>query len=425
MLNTTSQRSDLLARLHSARAHTDELFGIVKPEFLFERPIAERHRLAFYIGHLDAFDWNLLSAPLGLASEHEALDTLFAFGIDPVDGQLPSDQPSDWPPLQEFLRYRRQARERLDAVLHRGGIQGDDASRIDQLLNVAIEHRQMHAETLSYLMHRLPFDQKRGAHAHGSLAQRSVEPETVTIAGGATMLGAPGASAAFGWDNEFEAHRVDVPTFRIDKYKVTNQQYLAFMDDGGYARRDLWNDADWNWKETNSVNHPAFWLPQDGQWQWRSMFEAIPLPLDWPVYVSQAEASAYARWAGCKLPTEAQWQHAAFADRGAIAEDFSEPPLRFDPRAVDAGELISSGPFPVVGMHGNGWEWTSTVFAPFAGFRRFDFYPGYSEPFFDGKHFVLKGGSVRTAAAMLRSSFRNWFQPHYPYVYAGFRCVDH
>jgi len=424
MLNTTSQRSDLLARLHSARAHTDELFGIVKPEFLFERPIAERHRLAFYIGHLDAFDWNLLSAPLGLASEDEALDTLFAFGIDPVDGQLPSDQPSDWPPLQEFLRYRRQARERLDAVLHRGGIQGDDTSRIDQLLNVAIEHRQMHAETLSYLMHRLPFNQKRAAHAHGSLAQRRVEPETVTVAGGATMLGAPSASAAFGWDNEFEAHRVDVPTFRIDKYKVTNRQYLAFVDDGGYARRDLWSDADWNWKEANSITHPAFWLPQDGHWQWRSMFEAIPLPLDWPVYVSQAEASAYARWAGRKLPTEAQWQRAAFADRGAIAEDFSEPPLHFEPRAVDAAELISSGPFSVVGMHGNGWEWTSTVFAPFAGFRRFDFYPGYSEPFFDGKHFVLKGGSVRTAAAMLRSSFRNWFQPHYPYVYAGFRCVD-
>jgi iron(II)-dependent oxidoreductase len=100
-----------------------------------------------------------------------------------------------------------------------------------------------------------------------------------------------------------------------------------------------------------------------------------------------------------------------------------EPPLHFDPLAVDAAELISSGPFPVVGMHGNGWEWTSTVFAPFAGFRRFDFYPGYSEPFFDGKHFVLKGGSVRTAATMLRPSFRNWFQPHYPYVYAGFRCV--
>jgi ergothioneine biosynthesis protein EgtB len=427
MLNTTTQRSHLLARLHSARAHTDELFGIVRPAFLFERPIAERHRLAFYIGHLDAFDWNLLSAPLGLTSEQEALDTLFAFGIDPVDGQLPSDQPSDWPPLQEFLRYRQQARERLDAVLHRDAVRGDETSRIDLLLNVAIEHRQMHAETLSYLMHRMPFDQKRATHAHSSLAQRSVEPETVTIAGGATTLGAHGASAAFGWDNEFEAHDVDVPTFRIDKYKVTNQQYLAFVDDDGYARRDLWSDVHWSWKEANSVRHPAFWLQQDGQWQWRSMFDAISLPLDWPVYVSQAEASAYARWAGRKLPTEAQWQRAAFgANEGASASEHAlgEPPLRFDPVAVDAEELISPGPFPVVGMHGNGWEWTSTVFAPFGGFRRFDFYPGYSEPFFDGKHFVLKGGSVRTAAAMLRPSFRNWFQPHYPYVYAGFRCVN-
>jgi len=258
MLNTTSRRSDLLARLHSARAHTDELFGIVKPEFLFERPIAERHRLAFYIGHLDAFDWNLLSVPLGLSSEQEALDTLFAFGIDPVDGQLPSDQPSDWPPLHEFLRYRQQARTRLDAALHRDSLDGDETSRIDVLLNVAIEHRQMHAETLSYLMHRMPFDQKHTARRHSSPTQRNVEPEIVTIAGSVTTLGADGASAEFGWDNEFEAHDVDVPTFGIDKYKVTNRQYLAFVDDGGYARRDLWNDADWHWKEANSISHPAF-----------------------------------------------------------------------------------------------------------------------------------------------------------------------
>ena len=155
------------------------------------------------------------------------------------------------------------------------------------------------------------------------------------------------------------------------------------------------------------------------------MFNAIPLPPDWPVYVSHAEASAYARWSGGVLPTEAQWQRAAFgADGAAEIDDFTDPARRFDPFAVDAIELVTPGPFPVAGMRGNGWEWTSTVFAPFEGFRRFEFYPGYSEPFFDGKHFVLKGGSVRTAASMLRPSFRNWFQPHYPYVYAGFRCVD-
>jgi len=103
MLNTTSQCSRLLSRLHAARLEVDALFGIIKPEFLFERPISERHRLAFYVGHLEAFDWNLLSAPLGLASVRTALDQLFAFGIDPVDGHLPSDQPSDWPPLEAFI----------------------------------------------------------------------------------------------------------------------------------------------------------------------------------------------------------------------------------------------------------------------------------------------------------------------------------
>jgi ergothioneine biosynthesis protein EgtB len=425
MLNTTSRRSRLLSRLHDARAETDALFGIVKPEFLFERPISERHRLAFYVGHLEAFDWNLLSAPLELSSEQQALDTLFAFGIDPVDGQLPSDQPDDWPPLQEFFRYREQARARLDDALHRDDSAGDEGTRLDQLLHVAIEHRQMHAETLSYLLHQMPFDHKHGSGSHSQPAPRIIMPETARIPAGQTMLGAKSSSGEFGWDNEFEAHTIEVPAFVIDKYKLTNERYVAFVDDGGYARREFWSHQDWAWKEANAIRHPSFWIQQDGRWHWRSMFNAIPLPLDWPVYVSHAEASAYARWAGRALPTEAQWQRAAFGvDRDVAIDELAEPPLRFDPVAVDGAGLIRMGPFPVAGMRGNGWEWTSTLFAPFAGFRRFDFYPGYSEPFFDGKHFVLKGGSVRTAASMLRPSFRNWFQPHYPYVYAGFRCVD-
>jgi ergothioneine biosynthesis protein EgtB len=424
MLNTTSRRSRLLSRLHNTRAESDALFGIVRPEFLFERPVSERHRLAFYIGHLEAFDWNLLSSPLGLGSEHPALDALFAFGIDPVDGQLPSDRPSDWPPVEEFFLYRDQARGKLDAALHRDDLAGDNGAGFDQLLHVAIEHRQMHAETLSYLLHQMPFEHKRESEVQGQPASRTVVPAAVSLPAGTTTLGASSSSGKFGWDNEFEARAIDVPTFVIDKYKVTNAQYLAFVDDGGYTRRELWSDADWSWKHSNGVRHPAFWLRQDGQWHWRSMFNVVPLPLDWPVYVSHAEASAYARWAGCALPTEAQWQRAAFgADDGAAMDDFPVSPLRFDPYAVDAIGLIAPGPFPVAGMRGNGWEWTSTVFAPFAGFRRFDFYPGYSEPFFDGKHFVLKGGSVRTAAPLLRPSFRNWFQAHYPYVYAGFRCV--
>jgi formylglycine-generating enzyme required for sulfatase activity len=165
------------------------------------------------------------------------------------------------------------------------------------------------------------------------------------------------------------------------------------------------------------------------------MFEEIPLPLDWPVYVSHAEAAAYARWVGKELPTEAQFHRAAYGTPDGQERQFpwgDGPPepqranfnfQRWDPAPVGAYPAGSSA-FGVADLVGNGWEWTSSVFAPLAGFQAFPFYPGYSADFFDGKHYVIKGGSARTAARLLRRSFRNWFQPHYPYVYATFRGVS-
>ena len=165
------------------------------------------------------------------------------------------------------------------------------------------------------------------------------------------------------------------------------------------------------------------------------MFEELSLPLDWPVYVSHAEANAYARWTGKSLPTEAQWYRAAYGtpeDKENIypwgdAEPDSQKGnfdfYRWNPTRIGAFPQGQSA-FGAFDMLGNGWEWTSTVFQPFAGFEAFPFYRGYSADFFDGKHYVIKGGSARTAASMLRRSFRNWFQPHYQYVYAGFRCVS-
>src|SRR5262249_27549307 len=155
----------------------------------------------FYVGHLEAFDWNLLVGRLGLHSRTRSLDDLFAFGIDPVDGQLPADQPSDWPPLPEFFGYRRQTRAQLDAALNRDDSRVHETARIDQLLSVAIEHRQMHAETLSYLMHRMPFEQKRAPDACGPPVPHNVMPETVSIPSGATTLGASRFAETFGWDN--------------------------------------------------------------------------------------------------------------------------------------------------------------------------------------------------------------------------------
>jgi formylglycine-generating enzyme required for sulfatase activity len=216
------------------------------------------------------------------------------------------------------------------------------------------------------------------------------------VPAGTAILGQPRGDG-FGWDNEFEQHVVQVPAFRISRFKTTNGEYLDYVREGAAA--------------------PHFWVSRQGRWFLRVMFGEIPLPLDWPVYVTHAEATAYARWRGGFLPSEAQFHRVA---EGATPVNVNFE--RWDPVAVDACPGASS--YGVQQLRGNGWEWTSTVFDPFPGFQPFPFYPGYSANFFDGKHYVMKGGSPRTAACLLRPTFRNWFRPDYPYVYAGFRVAE-
>jgi ergothioneine biosynthesis protein EgtB len=417
-----AQDRTLLDRLDQARAQTDKLFAIVRPDSLYDRPIPERHRIVFYIGHLEAFDWNLLRPG---QSFDESLDRLFAFGIDPVDGELPSDQPSDWPAIEQVRRYAARVRKELDGA--------DNVSEL--LLNTAIEHRLMHAETLAYMLHQLPLEKKIRQPQADVPDRDQPRAETIHIPAGRTTLGLSRTSTEFGWDNEYDAHSVSVPAFAIDRYKVTNGQFLDFLKSGGYRDRGLWTPADWEWKSSSDVSHPAFWKRIGDSWHLRTMFDEIPLPLSWPVYVSHAEAAAYARWAGKRLPTEAEWQRASHGSNSGVERRFpwgDDAPGpehgyfdfdRWDPAPVDAFPRARSE-FGLDGLMANGWEWTATPFGPFEGFKPHPFYQGYSANFFDGKHFVMKGGSPRTDRSMLRRSFRNWFQPHYPYVYAGFRCAE-
>ncbi len=383
-------QTELACDLAAARAQTDALFQLVRPDSLFERPIPERHRMVFYLGHLEAFDWNLLAREaLERPSFHPTFDRLFAFGIDPPPGQLPRDQPSDWPSLAEIDRYNQRTRDEIDELF---------SEVPEQLQHAAIEHRLMHAETFAYILHQLPYERKARA-ASGipySPTTRPREPQACCpIPAGAALLGR-GPEEGFGWDNEFQAHTVEVPAFSIDRYKVTNGDYLEYVREGAEA--------------------PFFWIERGGRWFYRGMFAEVPLPLDAPVYVTWEQADAYARHRGSRLPSEPEWQRAARDAPPSTNVDFRG----WDPLPVTAGD--TGGPAPVQ-MAGNGWEWTSSVFQAFPGFEPFPFYRNYSAPFFDGRHYVLKGASPRTAACFLRPSFRNWFRPGYPYVYATFRLV--
>ncbi|HZT31788.1 MAG TPA: SUMF1/EgtB/PvdO family nonheme iron enzyme [Bryobacteraceae bacterium] len=374
-----------------ARAQTDELFTIVRGDSLYERPIPERHRIIFYLGHLEAFDWNLIARDtLGRGSFHPAFDQLFAFGIDPDSSGLPQDGPGDWPAVEEVLAYNREVRARLEPLLPQA-----PAERI----HVALEHRLMHAETFAYMLHQLPYGRKRAPE--GTAPAASGPPPAARmqeIPAGTAVLGRR-REEGFGWDNEFEAHAVEVPAFAIGKHKVTNGDYLEFVRAGAAA--------------------PHFWRERPGGWVYAGMFQEIPLPLDWPVYVTEREAEAYARWKGKSLPTEPQFHRAAYVGPPEAGGNFDF--RHWDPVPVSGA---AENRYGVTQMVGNGWEWTSTVFHPFPGFQPFAFYPGYSANFFDGEHYVLKGGSARTAACLLRASFRNWFRPWYPYVYATFRLVE-
>src|SRR3984893_17687164 len=158
-------RHGAMEQLADARQRTDELFEVVNPDALYDRPIAERHRIVFYIGHLEAFDWNLFhERALGLKSFHPDFDRLFAFGIDPVGGGLPTDQPADWPRISAVQDYVEKIRAVLDVkladALTDSRFPTSDGFPLSTLLNVAIEHRLMHAETLAYMLHQLPLDRK-------------------------------------------------------------------------------------------------------------------------------------------------------------------------------------------------------------------------------------------------------------------------
>ncbi|MBK5257542.1 MAG: SUMF1/EgtB/PvdO family nonheme iron enzyme [Vicinamibacteria bacterium] len=417
---------------------------MIEDEAYYARPISLRLPIVFYEGHLPIFSFNtLVKRGLGRPGIDEQFEALFARGIDPHESLSSSvsggtERQPKWPTRTEVRALASEAdRQILDALEH-----GDIEQPGNPLLERAEaafcipEHEAMHQETLLYMWHQLPYDVKRRPPAYRPNTGGVPPPHAwVNVGAGDATLGVDPAREEFSWDNERPACTVPVKAFRMERHNVTNERFMDFVEDGGYRDQRWWRPEDWAWVNAEKITHPPFWASEGGRWWWRGLFELIALPPSWPVYVSQAEASAFARWRSLRLPTESEYQRAAFGSPDGDERRYpwgdDQPTSRhgvfdfsnWDPEPAGSHPEGASA-WGIEDLMGNGWEWTSSVFAPFPGFVPLPSYPEYSADFFDGEHFVMKGASPATARELLRPSFRNWFRARYPYVYATFRCVD-
>ncbi len=453
---------DVIGRLQAAWSISDRLFASVKPEAMTLRPIRLRHPFIFYLGHLPAFSWNQLGGGLlGKGPVRAEFEDLFARGIDPKDDADPTAGDREaWPDMGTVEAYRDEVRGRLLAAAPEVEARAADSvmAQNGRIWHVLLEHELMHHETLLYMLACLdpaqllgppsvPADSgsRRGAPTNPTNPDADVgdfgdAPPMVEIPGGDVTLGRAFEGSGFGWDNEFPERAAHVADFSISRLPVTNAEMLAFVEAGGYADRRWWSDAGWDMLRHYELRQPWSWSQDRNGWRVRTVFGHARWEQNaaarWPASVSWVEAEAYACWKGCRLPTEPEWLRAVFGTpdgperRYPWGDDDPTPRhARFGnegwaPSPVDAHPDGASA-FGLLDAVGNGWEWTTTVFAEHPGFTPYmPHYPGYSADFFDGAHRVMLGGSWATARPLLRRSFRNWFQPHYPFVFSAFRLAD-
>jgi iron(II)-dependent oxidoreductase len=385
--------------------------------------------LAWDLGHIAAFEdlW-LCQRAGGLPALREELSQVYDAAQTPrADrGSLPYLR------AREALGYLEAVRERALGVLVRVDLspQGDRLNANGFVWEMLVEHEHQHNETMLQTLQIA----RPGTYApqRRSLPRppAPVSDGTVRVAGGRVTLGAP--ADGFAYDNERPRHSVELSPFEIDRVPVTAGRYRAWMEDGGYGRREWWSEEGWRWRQAEGAERPRYWTADGGERSFERVEEIDPeLPVSG---VCWFEADAFARAHGMRLPTEAEWEAAATWDPvagRALARPWGDEPagplhanldqLGFGPAAAGA-YAAGASPCGALGMVGDVWEWTASGFAPYPGFRPFP-YPEYSEVFFGAGYRVLRGGSWATRPRVARGSFRNWDHPQRRQIFAGFRCA--
>jgi gamma-glutamyl hercynylcysteine S-oxide synthase len=387
-------------QLQDARRRTRALTRDLGGEQLFGPRLAIVNPVLWELGHVAWFQERWC---LRLRAD-ESLSAGVLEGADALYDSAKVAHDTRWdlplPGLAATLAYQDQVLERVLERLERE----PDNPWLAYFVQLAIFHEDMHGEAFHYTRQTLGYADPLG---DGALQDGAALPGDVDVPGGTFLIGAS-RNSGFHFDNEKWAHPVQVAPFRIARAPVSNRQYLEFVRE-------------------ERVSAPRYWMERDGEWLERRFSDWVPLQGDLPVmHVDWHEANAYCRYAGRRLPSEAEWEVAAsLANGGRRRYPWGDSP------EAGRANLGGSGRVPVGGfasgdssagcrqMIGNVWEWTSSVFAPYPGFVR-DPYVEYSEPWF-GTHKVLRGGSFATPARLIANSWRNFYTPDRGDVFAGFR----
>ena len=417
--------------VRDARQRTLDLIGDLSDEQLLGSHLDIVNPLLWEIGHVAWFQekW-VLRHRSGRASLRPDADALYDSAA--VAHSTRWDLPL--PGRADTLRYVRQVEEQ---VLRKLAVEKQDPQRAYFVL-LSVFHEDMHTEAFTYTRQTLGYPPPRLAAPLQPTSEMLAAAGDGHVPGGTFSLGATPAEP-FVFDNEKWAHAIALRPFAIARTPVTQAEFAAFVDEGGYQRRQFWDEEGWHWRERTAAVAPVYWERGDGgSWQRRDFDRWVALEPQRPVInVNWYEAEAYCRWARRRLPTEAEWEAAAAAEPESGGATLSARKRRFpwgdDAPTADRANLdgcalgcrnvaaLAAGDSPCGcrQMIGNVWEWTASAFLPYPGFTP-DAYKEYSAPWF-GDHKVLRGGCWATRARLLRNTWRNFYRPDRRDVWAGFR----
>jgi 5-histidylcysteine sulfoxide synthase len=429
-----SKRQELRAYFHQSFDLFESLFELLKSDEVYYRQSEPtRHPMIFYYGHTAIFYINKLVASGALKERiNPRFEELFAVGVDEMTWDASSDS-LKWPKLSEVREYRSKVRTLVDEMIRtmpmRLPITQNDPF---WAIWMGIEHERIHIETSSVLHRQMPIEYIR---SHENFPQCPIHGDgleniLVYCSGGEVVLGKGDQDhGLYGWDNEYGTLMYKVEPFQSSKYLVSNGEFLDFVAGNGYGTSRWWDEEGLKYLEIRKATCPPFWVPQeDGSYKFRTLTDVIDMPYNWPVEVNALEAKAFCRWKSAqegetyRLPTEGEWR--IMAEEGGMNEEVFD-----DSRAnINLAHYASSVPVDTFAhgelydVVGNVWQWTQTQMDGFEGFFTHPWYDDFSEPTFDGKHNLIKGGSwISTGNEILRESryaFRRHFIQH-----AGFRYV--